>query len=179
MKLVLSFIVSFFISCVNVYPAPFPFPHGDHYTDQQVVQVTSEKGVLPKTQAEIDMGVEVDNNNPLIYWIILDRLYKLELVHWLRTTLEEEEGAVIRNTSEYYVDAINAVICTSLKEESFDDLSQKGLLYIFRVLAMMRGDFYEDRDKIESFKIFVGEGVFEAYKKECPLDYKYLLEANE
>jgi len=178
MKVVLSFILSFFIFCVNVYPASFPFPQENYYTDQQVVQIARQRGVLPKTEGEIDIGVEVDKSNSLIHWIILDRLYKLELVYWLRITLGEEQGVAIRNTSEYYVDAINAVICISLEEESFNDLSQKGLLYIFKVLAMMKGDFYEDRDEIESFKMFVGEEVFEAYKKECPSDYKYLLEVN-
>ncbi|NQU99522.1 MAG: hypothetical protein HQ538_02190 [Parcubacteria group bacterium] len=179
MKLVLSLVLSLFIFCTNVYSTSFPFPHGDRYTDQQVAQIASERGVLPSTEAEIDIGVEVNKNNQLIHWIILDRLDKLELVHWLRTTFREEQGVTIKNTSKYYVDGINAVICTSLEEESFNDLSQKGLLYIFKVLAMMRGDFYQDRDKIESFKIFIGEEVFKAYKKECPLDYKYLLEVNK
>ena len=179
MKVLLSVILSFFIFCLSVYPASFPFSHGVYYTDQQVVQIAAERGILPRTEAEMDIEVEGDKDNQLIYWIILDRLDKLELVYWLRTTLEEEEGVVIRNTYEYYVDAVNAVICTSLKEKSFDNLSKKGLLYIFKVLAMMRGDFYNDRDKVESFKIFVGEELFEAYKKECPRDYKYLLEAND
>ena len=148
-------------------------------SDEEVVNLAIEKGVLPEDLDTIDKQEELESGNSMTFWLLIERQDKISTTDMLIKMFEAKENVIIRKSATYYVDEINGVLYNSIKNGDIVNFKNKGLGSIFKTIAIMDGDFDNGQDKVELFKEWLGEDILELYRQEHPDKYQKLLEIRQ
>ncbi|MEI8349871.1 MAG: hypothetical protein WCI77_06935 [Candidatus Omnitrophota bacterium] len=173
---VMCLFISLTSFCTTAYPITNPTinSQSSYYTDEQLLNLAITKGIIPKNRGTDYFEQELKKKNSIAIWIVWPREGKIALVDSLKKIFLEKEGTKINNPSEYYVDIINTALYNSICENKLKNT--KGIKALFVTTVLMEGDFDNGEDKVELLKNHLGEKLFEAYKKEYPEKYQYLVE---
>lgn len=171
----LVFIVSFISTTVCAYASipelQYANKQGQYVTDEMLEKIAVEKGIIPKDADEAFFNAEIEKKNTVAIWIMIDRKTKLSLIDNLRE-LNKKDGIIIRLSSEYYVREITGDIYNSVVN---GDVVVMELGNVFKTIAVMEGDYDNEKDKVVFAKEYMGEDGFQMYKRMYPEKYGRLI----
>ena len=145
--------------------------HNQHVTDDMLHNIAVEKGVIPKDADESFLKRAIENKNTVAIWILLDHSTRLSLIDNLRE-LNKKDGVIISLPSEYYVSEMTGDIYNSIAN---GDVVVMELGNILRTIAVMEGDYGNNKDKVAFAKEYMGEDGFQMYKSMYPEKYEKLI----
>lgn len=175
--LFLPILILFLITPTNIYPSIL---EKDYYvTDKALKEIAIRKGIVPKDIDKAYIDEETKKGNTLHLWIVASRDEKVKIVDVLKDLYREEEKAIIRNPSMYYVDEMNFVMFTNILHKAYDYSEGKGLKILLGTVAAMEGDYNDGKSRVEALRNFLGDKVFEQYKRDYPEKYQYLVEMDK
>jgi len=143
-------------------------------TDDDVRRVAVEKSIIPKDADEKFLDEEIKNKHSITAWIVTNHKDKVSTIEHLRE-LFRKDGVTIKLASKYYVNEINGVIYNSIIGDDITPVNKKGVLNIFKTIAIMEGDYDNGKNKVELAKEHMGQDIFKIYKVKYPEKYKKLL----
>ena len=143
-------------------------------TDEKLKKLAVKKGLIPEHADEAYCWREVEKKNTVLIWIVLRREDKVKLLDGLKEMFKQED-IIISKPSVGYVDQINRVMISNIKDGVPHQEGVPGIKCAFQTLAAMNGDYDDGRNRLEILREFLGEEMFEMYKEKKPRLYKYLL----
>jgi len=91
-------------------------------------------------------------------WMHINREDKIKLIDSMKQMFEEKDNVIIKQSSEYYVDELDALIASGPEFQSYK------LKIIFTTIAVMDYDFDEGIDKDETARKWLGPAYLEIIK---------------
>ncbi len=171
MKRLVFIIALSIICCANIY-AHIVVPQ-EKYTDQQLKEVAVSKGVIPKDADDKYRKSLREQRQTIPLWILMIHEDKIKVLDAMKE-MWKQKGVIIRYPSEYYVSEINSALYKSLENGDIDAAVRKGLGKIFKAFALMEGDYDDGSNKVDALRSYIGEEMFEYYKKRYPGKYERL-----
>lgn len=144
---------------------------GQHVTDDMLMKVALEKGIIPKDADETFLKAQIEKKNTVTIWIMIDNNARLSIIDNFRE-LNKREGIIIRLPSEYYAREITDDIYNSIVN---GDVVVMELGNIFKTIAVMEGDYDNGKDKVAFAKEYMGEDGFRMYQRLYPEKYEKLI----
>lgn len=144
---------------------------GQHVTDDMLMKVALEKGIIPKDADETFLKAQIEKKNTVTIWIMIDNNARLSIIDNFRE-LNKREGIIIRLPSEYYAREITDDIYNSIVN---GDVVVMELGNIFKTIAVMEGDYDNGKDKVAFAKEYMGEDGFRMYQRLYPEKYEKLM----
>ena len=114
---------------------------------------------------------------PCRNWLRLAQGPKLYLLRKFIETAKEDK-TILRLSAEYYVEELDKLIRRYADTENEKALDAPLGLTI-HTIAAMEGDWDNGEDPLEHARKFMGEELFEAFKKMYPEKYKKLVERSK
>jgi hypothetical protein len=81
----------------------------------------------------------------------------------------------IKKTEQYYIYKINLVIFENIRKGNVQEVVDKGIVGIFRDIAIFEGLYDDGMPAEENLKNNLGKERFEKYKEKYPHKYKEML----
>ena len=180
--LFLPILISFFICFENVYAVHTDLDVTKLYEEletnnKKLTTLAIKEGLIPQDLDETYLKEQVSQSNSTILWILLPIKGKIEIVDALKQGFKDEEGVIIGNPSEYYVNDINGILYKSIQNDKGFVKNKKGVGIVLETIAIQEGDFNDGsgQSKVETLKNYLGEERFEWYKTTFPKKYGYLI----
>lgn len=177
MKRIIPFLVLLFLIAASAYAsAPEPEYGADkprYITDDDVMRVAVEKNIIPKKTDEKYLREEMEKKHSITSWIAIDHKDKVAIIDRLKE-LFERDGIAIKLASEYYVNEMNGIIYNSIIRGEITPANKRGILNVFKTIAVMEGDYDNGKNKVELAKEYLGPDIFQMYKTMYPEKYKKL-----
>lgn len=148
----------------------------EYVTDAELREVAIENLIIPHSPDKEYIEKQWEESNSLATWLMMSRQQKVTIINGLKEMYLEKRGVTIKLPSSYYVDEINANIYNGILNNSVKVFEEKGIVIIFRTIAVMDGDYDEGGSILETAARMLTEPIFEAYKLLFPEKYEYLVE---
>jgi len=178
MKLLpLLILISFLAIPVSIYPSMLEKDYD--VNDEDLRKIAIRKGIVLKDIDKAYIDEETKKGNTLHVWIAANRYEKVKIVDVLKDLYREEEKAIIRNPSVYYVDEMNFIMFTNILHKAYDYSEGKGLKRLLGTIAVMEGDYDDGKSRVEALRNFLGDEVFDQYKRNYPKRYQCLIEMDK
>jgi len=156
-----------------------PYQRQSYPSDEEVVNIAIQKGILPQDLDIIDAQEQLKAGNSVIFWLLTPRQDKISAIDELKKMFETKENVLIRKSAIYYVNEMNGVLYHSIDNEDISTFKYKGIGTLFKTIAVMDGDFDNGQDRVELFKEWLGEDVLNIYRQDNPDKYQRLLEIRQ
>ncbi len=140
----------------------------------QLKRIAVSEGVIPEEVSNSLREKWQESGESVLIWIISPDKNKVELINGLQRIHDANE-IEIEKDPRYYVNKINVVIFENIKKGRVEEVINRGIIDIFRDIAVMEGYYNEDRPKAEVLRDYLGEEKFNEYKKKYPNKYKEIL----
>ena len=182
-QLIVAFLFTVFASLLFILPAYSSIATELDYlkqppvTDEQLKELAIEEGIIPLDADKAHVESELSQKNTVAIWCLMEAEDKIELIDTLKNIWKEKESIIIRLSSAYYANELNGIIYGSIQQGDISTANKRGLGVMFKTVAIMDGD-YQDKnntDKVKLLRNYIGEEMFEEYKKVCPDKYNKLL----
>ena len=174
----ISIALLIFSSVITVYASvpelQYVNKQGQYVTEDMLDKIAVEKGIIPKDADELFLKAEMEKKNTITTWIVISNKSRLSIIDNMRE-LNKKDGVIIRLSSEYYVREITGVIYNSIVKGDIEPTDVRGLGNIFKTIAIMEGDYDNGQDKVIVAKEYMGDDMFQVYKRMYPEKYEKLI----
>jgi hypothetical protein len=140
----------------------------------QLKRIAVSEGVIPEDVSSSLWKKWQESGESVLIWIISPEKNKVDLISGLQRIHDANE-IEIEKDPRYYVNKINVAIFENIKGGNTEEVINKGIIDIFRDIAIMEGYYNEDRPKVEVLRDYLGEEKLDEYKAKYPNKYKEIL----
>ena len=176
--LLLLLFLSLSIPAVIADIYPLEYSASSSIGDKDLRRIAIERNLIPEDWKDMDLSSDIEEANTIVMWIIMSHQEKLQVVEGLKRKFAES-GVIIKHPSQYYTAQINGIIYKNMLRDDISSTKKKGLGNIFKMIALVDGDFDNGQDKLGALEEFLGPESFEEYKKVYPDKYRRLLMMRE
>lgn len=147
-------------------------------SSNKLKNIAIEQEVIPDIVTNDLLQRWQENGESVLIWIVSSREDKIKLVEGLKSIHQANE-INIEKDSRYFVNKINLVIFENVRKGNAKAVRDKGVVSIFRDIAIMEGLYDNNMSIEETLKNHLGEKGFEKYKQKYPSKYKEMLSGSK
>lgn len=172
--IILVFLISGFIVESKGFVVDSAISSTKKISSNELKKMAIKKDAIPNTVTDDLLERWQEKGESVLIWIVSPQKNKINLVEGLKN-LHQANEVNIEKSSQYYVDKINLVIFENIRKGKATEVRDKGVVGIFRDIAVMEGLYDNDMPAEEILKNHLGEEGFEKYKQKYPSKYKRML----
>lgn len=140
---------------------------------QELREAAAASQVIPSEISPSDRQYWQSEGKSVLIWIASTPENNLNLLEGV-IRIHQLNDIKIENDAVYYAEKINLIILQAMQEGSLSRVEERGIIDLFRAVAILSGDYGDGRKKIEVVQDYLGDKVFLEYKKNYPSQYRKL-----
>lgn len=144
-------------------------------SSQELKKLAVKEGVIPDPVTDAVVEEWQSRGNSVLLWIVSPPENKVNLIEGLKRIHEANQVEII-GSSGYYIGRINAIIGEGIKAGYSGRVVERGIIELFRSLAILEGRYDDGRLEAEVLKEHLGEEGLEFYQRNYPDAYQKALD---